>query len=525
MSGLLRVPYGTNISPVVLDGRAVLREARVFIIVSFPIADARRFFSPDAIFNIPAWPLYDECHLSGQPLYVRNFGKVSERLRGGIDPWPGEDFFVDAKKAIRFRPPLKRYVRLTENAWGHFSCVFRRFYFDGTATSRIEIGFRINPTTWMETDPRQLEEILAPVLETQVEIHTGSDEIYSGPLISCCRALARHVEHGTKNRSGSETSEVEKSLVHGGKPLIFIESDWKVPIVLPDKTNKIDSQIGDAIYLESATCRRRGEEFNCWILNQGYQSDPETVRLTRVHLTRLHQAREVTKKVLQILAMDDWGSDLKPGDQRSDHLQHFLNESLGLIQRKKKYGFDQETILEAAYGADEIIAGRNRATILTKLNHIRGSIRRKLETAAKPTSLDAEIIVMGDVNNMDIRRTHTVGNQINFGDNANVSGNIVIAESIQNSFNAMPTENMQPELVDLIKQLSSVVEQAANKIDEPEAKQLSQDFETLTQEVANEKPRKQWVSMSLDSIVKTAEKAVEVGGKAAALAAKIAALF
>ncbi len=117
-----------------------------------------------------------------------------------------------------------------------------------------------------------------------------------------------------------------------------------------------------------------------------------------------------------------------------------------------------------------------------------------------------------------------MGNKMNMGNGNTFHGNVVLAKNIKNSFNAMPTENMEPELVELIKELSGLVEEAIPKVDEGTATQMSQDFETLTKEAATEAPRKQWVSLSLDSIIKGTEKLVDVGGKVAALAAKIAAM-
>jgi len=488
----------------------------LFVIVSFPIADARRLFSQDAIFNIPSWPLYCDQHDSGQPLYTRRFGKVEERTKGGIDPWPGEDFYVDASRALRFEPPLHRYIKFADDTWGYLACRFRRFYFDALATSRVEVGFRLIPKTGWSTTRHTLDEVLSPILAAQVSIPRQNGDARNVPLLSAGPALAKHVERMTLPPGHAASTDDPSPLVVAGTPLIFVEGTGWSYVEAPEQATEVTPSTGLTARLIAVPPAKSGARYNCWIVNSGRLFDEDTARRVRIHLTRLHQTREVTKKVLEILSKSKGGKHLERGDQCSENLQEFLNDSAGLLLKERRYGFDQVTLLDAAYQADELLSERHRATLLSRIEHFRRSIRRKVEQVTTPHTIN--------IVNEHIRGDKVVGNKMNMGNGNTFHGNVVLAKNIKNSFNAMPTENMEPELVELIKELSGLVEEAIPKVDEGTATQMSQDFETLTKEAATEAPRKQWVSLSLDSIIKGTEKLVDVGGKVAALAAKIAAM-
>ena len=99
--------------------------------IQFPIADARRFLDKPERLGTPIWP-----HPSPDSEFIRFFGAIRNRPLGGLAGWIGEDPICKANRALL----LSKNPSLIE---GHKPAhvAFRRFYFDGWAVGKYEIGF------------------------------------------------------------------------------------------------------------------------------------------------------------------------------------------------------------------------------------------------------------------------------------------------------------------------------------------------------------------------------------------------
>ena len=108
----------------------------MFIVIQFPIIDARPFINDETYkLNIPTWPFASEQE------FVRYTGRVERRKKGGIKDWSGESFYSRSHRAIRF-PKLERR-RLGKNDDFIIPLgVYRRFFSNGEAVSRVEVAFR-----------------------------------------------------------------------------------------------------------------------------------------------------------------------------------------------------------------------------------------------------------------------------------------------------------------------------------------------------------------------------------------------
>jgi hypothetical protein len=107
-------------------------------VIQFPFTDVRRFLDVDTgRLDKPAWPMAK----AGSD-FVRSFGIIQRRLRGGIMEWPGEEVYCKAPRALRFNQPVLTF-RLPSNPRINLTrlCAFRRLLADGYAVARYELGF------------------------------------------------------------------------------------------------------------------------------------------------------------------------------------------------------------------------------------------------------------------------------------------------------------------------------------------------------------------------------------------------
>lgn len=128
-------------------------------------------------------------------------------------------------------------------------------------------------------------------------------------------------------------------------------------------------------------------------------------------------------------------------------------------------------------------------------------------------------------------------NEITYGDNAknnslNLGPNITstTARKIDNSFNrAAEIEKQDSEVGVLLQELSQQVNELAEELSTSntleKAEQVADDLETLTKELAREKPRRRWWEMSTEGLCEAGENIGQVGEKVIATAKKLAALL
>jgi hypothetical protein len=131
-----------------------------------------------------------------------------------------------------------------------------------------------------------------------------------------------------------------------------------------------------------------------------------------------------------------------------------------------------------------------------------------------------EVIVQGDATflldgsnlvNIHAERIDNVTHQektINIGNGATISAPIVIADTIENSFNALNNSTqIDKEVRDLLDQLVKAVTEL-NRTVLPEkrsdAETMARDTETLVKEVTSSKPRHEWYEVSIDGLKKAA---------------------
>ena len=130
--------------------------------LQFPIVDLRGLAGgEDSRLPVPNWPspLQDE-------EFIRSAGVIRKRYSGGLQGWIAEELYCDARRSIRFIPGAlgsrdfsNRRIRIA----------FRRFYFDGTAVAKFEVGLSIKEKL-DASDPNGLNALLEQLLSLPVRV-------------------------------------------------------------------------------------------------------------------------------------------------------------------------------------------------------------------------------------------------------------------------------------------------------------------------------------------------------------------
>jgi small GTP-binding protein len=110
--------------------------------------------------------------------------------------------------------------------------------------------------------------------------------------------------------------------------------------------------------------------------------------------------------------------------------------------------------------------------------------------------------------------------EINIETGASV-GNIVLGSSIKDSFNKVSSATIPGELKETLKQLIFAVGEMSKFLDKDLADEANSDVQTLVEEITKKMPRPKWYQLSVEGLIKAAEKVGKVGEPVISLAGKV----
>lgn len=534
----------------------------MLITIQFPFADTRAFINSETNrLPYPTWPLPEV-----NKEFIRTSGVVSYRVAGGLKSWPSEEVYCDARRSLRFEPPLGRQHMGYSGKSVSLICRFRRFLFDGEAVARVEVGLEVpsnspifkngrliadaNPFPFSEQDSLDL---IGAYLSIPVRIPSAEGLPVSGELFASGRHLASHYLRSTTRRVGGNLASTEDWWLSAGMPLLVIEyqgdevgyppkyarevelpSPGRPLCVLEDEPGEIHEL--PKKYAQSlerlehflrglyyCNIERAGKRLGVWFMAL-YGDDRDLIRRLRLHLFRVHAERECLKQVLRLIVRDK----LQPGVRTpsSDRLQHYLQDSMRLLSRGVRYGLPQSMILEEAQKAEDLVSPGERATLLAQLSkiNIRKNIYHTLEefSAASVDSVQFFHII-GNNTPIFIGKEQRIGGidmtkyEITFGDNVKISGDFVVANTIQSSFNKISSSDVSQALKKELKELSEAVAEMCNHLPQDKAREAVRDLETLTNEAVSEKPRRRWYELSAKGLIEAAKVAGQVAAPVIAI--------
>jgi hypothetical protein len=289
-------------------------------------------------------------------------------------------------------------LRVEGAAWeGRCSqCRFRRYWSDGCALSRIEIGVVL---------PRALPTVtssLGRALSASFSVAGSGGRIVGDPF-ELHQPLARHLLRSTTRFQAADPFWGENWWLRPVRPLVIAECR-DASSAPPPGSRAVPVAEEHGVSLDTFTVARSGTIVRVWLLRSLPGADRDVLHRLRAHLLRLHAERMALRQILRLLATGRLDTDR--GSDEFDQLQRYLLGAFRGLGQERSHGFRQDTILEAAYRADELISDDMRATLLGQLKQARLNIRRVVErqlereSAARAPgdrSIVYQNVVLGDV--------------------------------------------------------------------------------------------------------------------------------
>ncbi|CAM3918567.1 hypothetical protein [Rheinheimera salexigens] len=496
----------------------------MLVVAQFPIADFRPFLTSGGERLIrPSWP--PKTSIPCQ--FLRSFGPAMPRYRGIDWAWTDEVAFCLANRALRF-------VRLPNGVadWQkQLKCAFRRLLSDGEAVVRLEVGFSCDnllneSTSWKHwdsiiekgADPTinlpdiNPMELIAHITNLNTVVPQWFDPKSSKskkPLVLQGKALAKLYHHATSSQIETEPNSHWQQRVGLGAPIVLVECQTHWITDLPTSFIRVDSnQIGN-VQLAFGRVYTSWGPLSVWVLGLGKLSSTTDIRNLRLCLLRLHAEQEVLVAMLD--KFDNGTLTYSPEHNNSDKLEAYFNKATRLIERKHWAGIDQSAILKAFDAVADSEFLTSRMNLSQRLDGVRRQISTKLERfntrsfagVQRHFHMEEGAVYVGEGGIMESKI-------INIGAGAKISAPVIIADSIQNSFNAIQNSETNPEVTELMQQLLKQITLLAQTMP-VQTKVMAKDAEALSNEVVSEVPRRKWYELSLEGIKEAAAAMGEVG--------------
>lgn len=491
----------------------------MFVNIQLPFADLRPLLDEDVgRLPLPGWP-----NPQVDSEFVRSVGAVRQRRAGGAAPWMGEGYFADATRALRFPPQFARWPY--GFGWGSTTMrnVFRRFFSDGRAVTRIEVGFapRNRNLPLEELDGQGLLGLIAACLSVPVRLKSADDGKVTTELVLSGRELARHLIRAT-TRNGARPP-VEPWCVRSLRPIAIATyaPDEVASIPRGAKEVKFDEEGHRAHHLLVA---RHGVTVPVWLISEYEVEDQDQLRRLRLHLARLHAEREVFKWTLSCASQ---GKLAGPNSGPAwDRLQGYLNDTDRLLTRGSIFGFATPD-LRTALGLEDLVNPGERESLLGQLRGMRGNVFRKVEAIPSQKTPPQIVFIQKQIAvNEQIGDIHMDDNSISIGDvSGEIHGVIGNENYIANSFQRIEGSEASGDVKTTLKELVQAVEELKPKLGDQEREAATRDLGGLVNEATAPKPRRGILESLGDGLVQTAKSVGEVGLPVLKLVTQLVALF
>lgn len=354
----------------------------MLLAIQIPLADCRWFVDPGAILPKPAWPRPTLSRRRRQ--FVRAFGPVALRPKGGLWGWIGESVVCDARNAVKF-----------ENIPGYQSAhlpyqparlAYRRFFSDGVALAKLEIGFSFARAAG--TFPKDFQAALEAVLECPVNISIPNQSTYHDELRDCGSALAEKYLFSSTRFDSDIVSDTAKWWIAPGQPLAVIEHKANTEKPMPKWARHVREYQSNGLHVTHGYWPEDNLQsaVRVWTIGFGNRASAEKARQLRITLTRLHAEEQVLHIVLENLAThEEMVLDPAPEGSPASELLRYLNNARKRIRstHKKLKETAGAEIFSMARDIEDRVRPGERAALLEKLEKIRRvNVRRSLKDYA-----------------------------------------------------------------------------------------------------------------------------------------------
>lgn len=417
--------------------------------IQFSFSDSRAFLEgEDTVLARPTWP-----SASPDTDFVRSFGSIRKRRLGGLLGWVGESAICEADRALRF--PAVPTFRDYDGLRIPLHVAFRRFFFDGLAVGKFEIGLASETLSTYVTR-KQTAALINHFLRLPIVIPALSPKAVSGELDlaptsselgQAARALARFYAASTIPHP--PPIELQEWWLRCGAPLLFLVHEAAEEIQLPFRGRVVPHRKEDLPTFElfHLEIPHAGRSLQMWVLKLGAYTRYREARALKICLMRLHAEHESLRIVLQNIALKRINPTRRA--EASMALQHYLNEAtrkiLGL-EAEANHLTKTTDFAELARASQAFINPGDRDSLLETLKNldmrlnIFHKVRDYVDTTIQINELNIQEVKM-DSDQYNISGGQNVG----FGRDARVYDGV---------FNQWQGSSASANLDDLAKELA-----------------------------------------------------------------------
>lgn len=493
----------------------------MLISIQFPIADSRSFLSNTGRLQKPGWPFP-----TPDEEFIRSYGPVRIRPQGGLAGWVGENEICEAAHAVR----LARSLTITSQSLGvtlPFRVAYRRFFFDGSAVGKFELGLSIRSRKFLKISKQELKRVIERFLRLHVRIPLSNGNFAESSLIRSGKHIAQsYLAATTRN---DYFNKPESWVVRAGTPLLFLECNKREQIdLLPYFTRKIDLPDVYNFHIHHCLVPFRSGTIRMWLLDKYKynQGDPYFYRYNRSYRQRVNSIKNAARRLriylqrlntehecLRLILRNIMAGNLTVSNRsaKSDNLQHYFNEAtkrIGILETKSSRQFHDE-ICEIAQESMSIlnpgqIDALNRVLATFDL---RKNILRKVE---KYTDNFRHVTIIGNI------EENNMGDTFKNISHAIIANRDSVAEGV-----ITLRESGNEQVADAISILNQLIADADEEVLKAKKKKECMDLlDSITEESNKQEPNKNIlralgntllsIVTSIEPLAKAAKGAFEV---------------
>jgi hypothetical protein len=347
-----------------------------------PVCDLRRFVPNADLHPVgPAWPT----PTPGEE-FLRSFGPVARRRRGGHEQFPDEVFYADAAGAVRFshleRQELGGEAVRPAVAYRRLLCTGED---TGAAVVRLELGF--------SSDRRPSPVLRRPHLTGRDSVNVALD-LLELPVVLSSRSKYRRpsslwtmgkpfgeVYARATTAVDEEVPETARKLIQPCPPLLMFEYDEGEIESLPPGTRAVDPGRIGGLSLSFIWIEYRSRQFGLWFLRRD-PGDTALCRRLRIGLFRVHAEHQVLRRALSSLRSGVF--EYERGTDESDLFDSYLASATRVLGRDERGGFSHGAIREVIAAYNAVVNSSELALLEERLALVRRQIGARVTRYSTP---------------------------------------------------------------------------------------------------------------------------------------------
>jgi hypothetical protein len=376
---LVRLRKKACCTPTMLDQWGPFSPRPMLLTYQLPVCDARRFVPGGDVRLVgPDWP----APTPGEE-FVRSFGPVERRRRGGHEEFHDESAYADARGAVRFDRLEQQGLGAAPHAL-HPTVAYRRLLCSGresgAAVVRLEMGFtttnrRPGPASEPHFVGQDAVGVALDLLELPITVGSGSKGRTKSSLWTMGKPFADVYQRATTS-CDQTVSDAQRRFVIPCQPLLLFEYEGNEIVSLPSAARAVEpSRIG-GLDLSFVWIEYRRRQFGLWFLRLDPAQD-QLCRRLRLGLCRIHAEHQVLKRALSLLLSDDL--TYVRGAKESDLLDTYLASATRVLQRDEHGGFSHAAIQEVVAAYEAVVNPDELAILSERLEQVRRQIRGPVE--------------------------------------------------------------------------------------------------------------------------------------------------